>query len=134
MARHHGARNREPHPVPPSSRRVVKKASKILSRFGGEIRLPSLLTVRSNVVRSFTASSRIDLALCRIALSARCDSTISAFSPDMPTARSRLPLASMQLAGNRLLRSATTGTNSVRSFCGRLFGPGELAQPLRHRL
>ncbi|TQF32712.1 hypothetical protein UNPA324_26365 [Bradyrhizobium sp. UNPA324] len=38
----------------------------------------------------------------------------------MPMARSRLPLASIELAGNRLLRSAITGASSVHSFCGRL--------------
>ena len=39
-------------PVPPVSRRVVKKASKIFSRLGAEIGSPSLVTVRRIVFAS----------------------------------------------------------------------------------
>ena len=41
---------------------MVKKASKILSRFGAEIGSPSLLTVSLKLVRSSTASSLIVLS------------------------------------------------------------------------
>jgi hypothetical protein len=54
---------------------VEKKASKILSRFGAEIGLPSLVTGGRTVLRFSSASSLTCLARCRIALSARCDST-----------------------------------------------------------
>ena len=52
-----------PIPVPPVSRRVVKKASKIFSRFGSEIGSPSLLTVILTVAAPSMASSRTFFAL-----------------------------------------------------------------------
>ena len=51
----------------------------------------------------------------------------------MPIVRSRLPLASIELAGNRLLRSAITGAKFGALVLRQAFGAGELAQPLRHR-
>jgi hypothetical protein len=47
-----------PIPVPPVSRRVVKKASKIFSRFDSEIGWPSLLTFIVTMAASSVASRR----------------------------------------------------------------------------
>ena len=60
------------------ARAVMKKASKIFSRFGSEIGSPSLASVILTAASSATAISRMVVALWRIALSVRCDSTISA--------------------------------------------------------
>ena len=98
-------------------RRVVKKASKIFSRFASEIGSPSLLTVNLTEASSSTASSRTVFALWRMALSVRCDNTINAFSPDMPIERSRHPVASIARVGNRLFNPPTTCANSIAFTC-----------------
>ena len=69
-----------------------------------------------------------------MALSVRCDSTISAFSPDMPIERSRQPVASIARVGNRLFNPPMTCPSSLCSFCGAAFGARQFAQPLRHGL
>ncbi len=72
------------------------------------------------------------LALWRMALSARCVSTISAFSADMPIERSRQPLASIARVGKRLFSPLTMLPSSLLLVLRRAFRAGELAQPLRH--
>lgn len=99
-----------PIPVPPVSRRVVKKASNIFSWLASDIGSPSLLTVILTVAASSTASSRTFLALWRMALSVRCDSTISAFSLEMPTLDA--PPAELEASDWRPFREVLAGSRA----------------------
>src|SRR4030088_35634 len=89
-----------PIPVPPLSRRVVKKLSKICVRLLAETPSPLSLTLRRSRFACRIADISSAELLWRIALSARLEKMMLAFSSDIRIGVSRSPLARISSAGN----------------------------------